>query len=83
MLTSFQGFLRKIKLKLTVFVDDQLRSRIENSGALALVGVVQVEFARSQVVFLTLGRVVGFAKRDLPVGGEANLPPGWGADQGT
>ena len=34
------GIFAELELKLTLFVDDQLGGRIENAGALALVGIV-------------------------------------------
>jgi hypothetical protein len=39
------GISAKLKLKLTLFVDNQLGSRIQDSATLGLIGIVQVKFA--------------------------------------
>ena len=71
------GVSAELELKLALFVDDQLGSRVENSAALALIGVVQIKFAGGQVVGLALTVVVGFAESDQAVGGETDLAAGW------
>src|SRR5258705_9248921 len=70
------GVSAKLELKLTLFVDDQLGSRVKDSAALALIGIVQVKFASGQVVGHAWAAVVGFTKSDRPVGSEADFAAG-------
>ena len=73
--------MAELELKLTLFVDDQLGSRVENAAALLVVSVVQVKFARGQIEGLALGVVVGFPESDPAVGGEPDLAAGWRGNQ--
>jgi hypothetical protein len=80
---KFPGISAELELKLTLFVDDQLGSRVEDSAALALTGIVQVKFAGGQVVGHAWAAVVGFAESDRAVGGESDLAAGWRGNQGN
>ena len=73
--------LIELKLQLTLFVDDQLGSRVKNARALVLVGIVQVEFAGRQVEGPGSRVVTSFGESDRAVGGEANFAARVGADQ--
>jgi hypothetical protein len=73
--------LIELKLKLTLFVDDQLGSRVKNAGALVFVGIVQVEFAGRQVEGPGCRVVTSFDESDRAVGGEANFAARVGTDQ--
>ncbi len=42
------GILAQLKLQLTLLVDNQLASEIENACALVRVGIVQVEYTRGK-----------------------------------
>jgi hypothetical protein len=54
-----------------------LSSRVKNSAALALIGVVQVKLAAVRVVSHAWIVIVGFGEADLAVGGEADFAAGW------
>src|SRR5216684_7719710 len=43
------GILAELELKLTLFVDDQLGSRVKHSAALLLIFIVQIKFASGQI----------------------------------
>jgi hypothetical protein len=70
------GISTQLELKLTLSVDDQLGSRVEDSAALLLVGIVQVNFAGGQIEGHALAVAVGFTESNLAVGGESNLAAG-------
>src|ERR1700730_17711965 len=67
------GISAEFELKLPLFVDDQLGSRVKNTGALVLVRIVQVKFAGSQIEGSAWAGVIGFGESDRSIGGEPNL----------
>src|SRR5258708_31876812 len=77
------GILAELELKLTLFVDDQLGSRVKHAAALLLIFIVQINFASGQIEGFALGVVVGFTESDPAVGGEPDLATGWCGNQGN
>src|SRR5271166_1827591 len=75
------GILIEIEGQLPIITDAQLGRGVQDARALALVLVVDVDLARSQVKRLGLGIIIGFPKPDLTVGYETDLASGWGWDQ--
>ena len=71
------GILVKVPLELAFFVKDELRSRIEDSRALALVLIVQFEDAGSQVIGHRLTVCPGFSEANLTIGDKNDATPGW------
>ena len=61
------GILVKLPLQLTFLIDDELCSGEKNAVTLALVFIVDIDFAGSQVETLRLGIPIGFAKSNLTV----------------
>src|SRR5277367_1968541 len=68
--------LAEFKLKLTLFVNNQLAGGIEDAPALFLIGVVQVDLTGSQVEGRARAVVHGLTDPDPAVGGEANPAAG-------
>src|SRR5258708_3609044 len=62
------SILIKLELELPLFVNDQLGRRVENSAALILVGIVNFDLARGQIVCSGLGVVISFTESDHAVG---------------
>ena len=77
------GILAEFKLKLALFVDDELGSRVQYAAALVLIRVVQIKFASGQIEGFALGVVVGFTESDPAVGGEPDFAAGWRRNQGN
>src|SRR5260370_40635722 len=77
------GILAELELKLTLFVDDQLGSRVQNAAALVLIRVVQIKFTSGQIEGFALGVVVGFTESDPAVGGEPDPAASWRGNQGN
>jgi hypothetical protein len=75
------GISTQLELKLTLFVDDQLGSRVKDTAALLLVFIVQVKFAGGQIEGHALAVSVGFTESNLAVGGESNLATGGRGNQ--
>src|SRR6516225_111057 len=78
-INQLPGVLIEIKLQLPFLINDELGCRKQNARVLALVGRVQVEFARRQVEGHGLAVRPSFAKSNLTIGDKANLPArrGW------
>ena len=75
--------MAELKLKLALFVDDELGSGVENAGALVLIRVVQIKFTSGQIEGLALGIVVGFSESDRAVSSEPDPAAGWRGNQGN
>jgi hypothetical protein len=74
--SQLPGILVKLPLQLAFLVDDELRGREENSAALALIFIVQVDFAGSQTETLRLRIPIRFAKGNLAISDKADGSPG-------
>src|SRR6267154_959285 len=72
------GVPNEIHLQLPLFVDHELSCRVQHALALALIGVVQVEFASRQVVGGRSGIPVHLTEPQEPVSDKADLPSSWG-----
>src|SRR5262249_18964265 len=68
------GILVEIPLQLALFVENQLRRRIKHPRALALILVVQIQNARSEIEGLRLAVGPCLGKPDLAAGEKDNLP---------
>jgi len=77
------GILAELKLKLALFVDDQLGSRVKHSAALLLILIVQIKFPSGQIEGFALSVVIGFTESDPAVGSEPDLAAGWRGNQGN
>src|SRR4029077_617223 len=77
---QFPGILIELELNLALFVQGQLASGIENAGALALVGVVDVEFTGGEVKGLRLCVGVDFAEAKQAIGNPADFTAGGSRD---
>ena len=75
------GILAEFELELTLFVDNQLGSRVKHTAALLLMFIVQIKFTSGQIEGLALGVVVSFTESDPPIGGEPDLAAGWRGNQ--
>src|SRR4029077_12531276 len=73
---QFPGILIELELNLALFVQGQLASGIENAGALALVGVVDVEFTGGEVKGLRLCVGVDFSEAKQAIGNPADFAAG-------
>jgi hypothetical protein len=82
---EFPGILIELELELALLVDGELASGIQDAGALALVGIVDVELAGGEVEGLRLRVGIDFAEAELAIGDPANLASSWSgnhADEG-
>jgi hypothetical protein len=77
---QFPRVLRKLELKLSLFVDSKLALGIENPAALFLVGIVDIELASGKVEGLGLRVRVDFAHAELAVSDPADLASGGSGD---
>jgi mechanosensitive ion channel-like protein len=77
---QFPLILRKLKLKLSLFVDSKLALWIENAAALFLVGIVDIELAGGKVEGLRLRVRIDFAHAELAVSDPADLASGGSGD---
>jgi len=77
---EFPGILIELELNLALFVHGQLASGIEDAGALALVGVVDVEFTGGEVKGLRLCVGVDFAEAKQAIGNPADFAAGGSGD---
>jgi hypothetical protein len=75
-INQLPGILAELPLKLALFVDNQLGSGEKHAGALVLVGVIYVEFARGQVIGRARTGFHGLTDPDRAVGGEADPAAG-------
>src|SRR5689334_10863615 len=75
------GIFVELEFELPLFVDDQLCCGKENTSALILVGIVDVDFTCSQVVSGGLGVVIRFTESQRAVGDKANLAARWRRNQ--
>src|ERR1700739_2805938 len=67
------GVLIQVQLQLAFFVDDQLRSGKQLAGALALVLIVELQHASSQIKGLSLAIGPCLTESDLSSSGKDNL----------
>src|SRR5216684_6401649 len=72
------GVPNEIHLQLSLLIDNELGCRVQDARALALVRVIQVEFASRQVVGAGSGVPVHLTEPERPVSDKANLPSSWG-----
>src|ERR1700686_4353845 len=72
------GVPNEIHLQLSLLIDHELGCRVQHARALALVRIIQVEFASRQVVVGRSGVPVHLPEPEGPVSDKANLPPSWG-----
>ena len=75
------GILVQLDLELAILVDGELAGWIQNSVALTLILVIQLELARRKVESLRLCVEVRLTKSDFAVGDETDRSTGRGLDQ--
>src|ERR1700694_1550186 len=68
----------EINLQFPLLINLELGRRIQNASALALVGIVQVEFARRQVVGSRSAVPINLTEAEEAISDKANLPSSWG-----
>src|ERR1700675_863107 len=72
------GIPNEIHLQLSLLIDHEFGCRVQLARALALVRIIQVEFASRQVVVAGSRVPVHLTEPEGPVSDEANLPSSWG-----